>query len=167
MLRKICRHPQVDVLHAYACVMAWGGQRGNNPGLVYNAKANRVWLKDRLERVRAGGHTCNKAYDLLCDRHVAGLGPAFLTKILYFFSPKEDKYIMDQWTARSVNLLTGQPIVHLDNSNWVTRINTGKNYSTFCTAVDRLSDQLGVPGPEVEYRLYASGTWREYVRRMG
>jgi hypothetical protein len=96
------------------------------------------------------------------------LGPAFVTKLLYFFSPTLDHYIMDQWTAKSVNLLTGKELVRM-SGDYVSAANTEANYLTFCQAVDQIGTLLKCSGDEAEQRIYSMGgkypwPWRKYVR---
>ena len=51
-------------------------------------------------------------YTLQENNILAGLGPAYYTKIIYFLG-KGDGLIMDQWTSRSINLLLGKEIIKL------------------------------------------------------
>jgi hypothetical protein len=98
------------------------------------------------------------------------LGPAFFTKLLYFFSPGNNFFIMDQWTAKSINLLKGEEVVKLDSDpqsphrHFVARRNCGSDYNKFCEKIDELAIFLGVSGEEIEQRLFAGvHPWRGYV----
>ena len=108
-VREICQNPEYPVLYGYICAMAWGGQGAGGRGrYVVDSWNARNLIISRLENLRANNLNRRDAYNLfLNDNRVPGLGPAYFTKLLYFFSPEPTYYIMDQHTARSVNLLTG------------------------------------------------------------
>ena len=42
---------------------------------------------------------------LVNEKKLTHMGPAYFTKLIYFLGSKQNGYIMDQWTARSMNLL--------------------------------------------------------------
>ena len=170
-VRAICRDPAIPVLFGYVCAMAWGLQ-GSVPGghrHVAAAWSANATIAAHLTVLRAGGLTRCAAYNLFRGAGaVAGLGPAFLTKLLYFFSPEPNFYIMDQWTGKSVDLLTG---------NWVVRIAGGAaavfnkcgNYQAYCEELDAMAGVLGVTGEQVEEMLMSKGArrprpWRAHVR---
>lgn len=169
---EICREPAHDVLFAYACAMAWGGQGGGPGGRGHVAAAwnARAQLVPRLTALRAGGLSRSEAYTLFCGAGaVPGLGPSFFTKLLYFFSPAPSFYIMDQWTAKSVNLLTGTALVRLAGHAPSSQ-NQGGNYEAFCQEVDLMAGLLNCPGQVAEERLFSKGgrkrwPWRAYLRQ--
>ena len=171
-VRAICTDRRRNVLFGYACAMAWGGQGSG----VTQRSAKLVWgertrLEQHLLRLREGGLSRKAAYDLFCgDGEICGLGPSFFTKLLYFFSPEVSFYIMDQWTAKSINLLTGKQIVKLSDTS-PTRQNTGNDYNAFCEEVDAIAARIGCAGHEAEERLFSRGgrkpgKWRKYVREV-
>lgn len=80
-------------------------------------------LGSHLNLLRTGGLSRCEAYRLfLGTGAIPGIGPAFFTKLIYFFSPTPDFYILDQWTAKSVNLLTG---------NWVVKMSGDTVFNGF------------------------------------
>jgi hypothetical protein len=99
--------------------MAWGGQgSGATAKNVSAAWKKHGKIERHLEKLRDGGLSRIEAYERFRGAGaIAHLGPAFFTKLLFFFdtshatNPTGGCYIMDQWTARSVNLLTGHAIV--------------------------------------------------------
>jgi len=168
-VRAICRDPRQNVLFGYVCAMAWGGQGdGNGRRNPINAWAHAQVIAVRLTALRMGGLTRSEAYNLFCNGgEIPGLGPSFFTKLLYFFSPTPSFFIMDQWTAKSVNLLTGTRVVRMYGSS-PTRDNTGGNYQAFCEEVDLMAGLIGCAGQEAEERLFSQGgrhswPWRAYV----
>jgi len=169
-VRAICTDRSRNALFGYACAMAWGGQGGGvTQRYAKAAWRERVRLEQHLLRLRNGGLNRKAAYDLFCDDgEIWGLGPSFFTKLLYFFSPEPSFYIMDQWTAKSINLLTGRQIVKLSNTS-PTRENTGSEYNTFCDEVDAIAARIGCTGHEAEERMFSrggqkQGDWRKHVR---
>lgn len=175
-LRKICLDEDKDPLFGYICTMAWGGQNGGPRGKrnVHDAWAERDTIRNILDTLREGGLNRNAAYQLFCDNPVTGLGPSFFTKLLFFFSPEPNFYIMDQWTAKSVNLLTGKQIVKIYGTGRTspTRSNVPENYEVFCAVIDALGRHTNFTGDKVEEKLFSRGRtrgtnnigrWREYV----
>jgi hypothetical protein len=170
-LKKICRNRSHSVLYAYLCVMAWGlqGRSKNgarNPASALSCKSK---LIENLEKLRCQGHTPIEAYGIFArESKIPGLGPAYFTKLLYFFGVKK-AYIMDQWTGKSASLLTdGYVKVSGEGSPYVSL----KNYSRFCEVVDVLAEKLGTSGESVEQKMFCSGAifhrmrgpWRQYVK---
>ncbi|MDL5049153.1 hypothetical protein QQ054_24370 [Oscillatoria amoena NRMC-F 0135] len=168
-VRRICQNHANSVLFAYICVMAWGGQGGGKNSR--NAKTACESIQRNsgaLEKLRQGLNSRSESYELFTDKNqIKGLGPAFFTKLLYFFHPSPTFYIMDQWTAKSVNLLTKKEVVKIDNES-VSKKNTGKNYDNFCQRIDSLAQIAGCTGEQIEERLFSRGgtwpwPWRKYL----
>lgn len=169
-VRAICTDPGQDVLFGYVCAMAWGGQGiGATVGNARAAWGCRKSLADHLHVIRKGSLTRRSAYELFCGAGaIRGLGPAYFTKLLYFFSPTDDFYIMDQWTGKSIDLITGRSVVRISGET-VSSLNKSGNYQAYCEEIDFLARQLGCAGAEIEERLFSRGgrkpwPWREHVR---
>jgi hypothetical protein len=98
-----------------------------------------------------------------------GLGIGYYTKLICFLSPELNGYIMDQWVAKSINLLTGKNIVKLTSDSWVNDSNDSKTYESFCSHVDCLAYQLKCSGFEAEEVIFSvgrgQGEWRNYLIR--
>lgn len=139
--------------------MAWGGQ-GRGPSGSKNAQRawkSRAEIEPRLRQLKDGRLSRAAAYDLFCKSgRVPGLGPAYFTKLLYFFGPS-GHYIMDQWTTKSVILLTGKNYIRHTKLG-PTHDNTGFNYDLFCCIVEDLADQLSATGDLIEQRLFSHGS---------
>jgi hypothetical protein len=172
-VREICTNPDLPVLLGYVCAMAWGGQ-----GIFKKKHATDPWgtrerLQDHLKHLREGNLTRARAYDLfLGNGRIPGLGPSFFTKLLYFFSPQPNFYIMDQWTAKSVILLTDEPIVKM-SGDLPSAENSGDDYERFCRQIDTIADELDCTGEIAEERMFSAGgigrlkprEWRSYVKQ--
>lgn len=168
-VRDICLDPTRPVLFGFVCAMAWGEQQKRNAKLSWKA---RLVLQKNLERLRGGGLTRAQAFDLFAGKNwILGLGPAYFSKLLYFFSPAPTDYIMDQWTARSVNMITGRKVA-LMAGDYVSGYSTGEHYQAFCEEIDAMAAALGCAGQDIEERLFSQGgrkpwPWRAYVKRHG
>jgi len=170
-VRAICRNPANPVLYGYVCAMAWGVQ-GAGPGgksHVIDAWTSRGDLVPKLNALRAGGLTRRTAYDLfLAPNNVPGLGPAYFTKLLYFFMPDPDCYIMDQHTAKSVNILNAFEVVRMAGDA-VSNLNRPGNYQAYCEEVDSVAGFAGVSGEKAEEMMMSKGgrhpwPWRQHMR---
>jgi hypothetical protein len=167
-VRAICQNHNNPVLFGYICAMAWGGQRHFHAGPAW---ANRQDIALALENLRNGDLPRNQAYGLFNNghgNHFPGLGPAYFTKLLYFFSPEPCCYIMDQWTAKSVNILNQKHVVRMNGGN-VHNMNSGNNYQAFCEEIDDIAEELcHYTGDIAEERLFSKGghhpwPWRAYL----
>lgn len=191
-VRKYCQNPNFSPMFGYVCAMAWGGQGAgpfakhareallhinNRLDRLEKLRGPRSAVSEELDRIRAAAYSREpvqfareRAYNAWVGENlIPGLGPSFLTKLLFFFSPERNHYIMDKWTSRSVNLLTGAKIVNIGASS-PSSANTSTNYEIFCEAVDALSRRLGISGEHVEERLFSvggrpnkKGPWRTYT----
>jgi len=169
-VRAICRDPNKPVLFGYVCAMCWGWQERGPRGSkgVTDPWQEREKIAVRLETLRAGKLTRSEAYSLFRGKgKVKGLGPSYFTKLLFFFSPADDFWIMDQWTGKSINLLTGEMVVRFSGPSPSDQ-NKGGNYRAFCEEVDALADLLKTNGNKIEQRLMSKGSpnpwpWRKHV----
>lgn len=169
-VRAECRDSSKPVLHGYICAMAWGLQgAGKSNAHVAAAWCHRARIERLLTRLRAGGLSRRAAYDLFAAHPIPYLGPSYFTKLIYFFSPGDAPlgYIMDQWTGKSVNLITGNHVVRIYNDS-PSSLNTGENYESFCHVVDLIARVLHSTGDETKQRLFsqgglARGRWRTHI----
>lgn len=162
--------PQKSLQDQLLTVCAWGGMRVRNGRAMWAAKDDAT-AQDDLTRTLRCLPTLNRreAYARFCalrqSRVLPGVGPAYFTKLIHFMGPR-DGYILDQWTARSINLLFG-PIIHLSPvaGGWrVADRNSAGHYERYCRCVERLAVMLMTADPsEVEHALFAPGPWREYL----
>ena len=175
-VRTICRDMHKDVLFGYVCAMAWGSQ-GRGRGGDANLKNAWTYLstshnKKIFDDLRTKKYSRSQAYSLINGK-IPGVGPAYFTKLLFFFSPQPDFYIMDQWTAKSINLITGKKVVIIEQSGAVSGRNTAMNYENYCLVVDEIATHLKLSGADVEEMLMSKGfvrkgsippePWRRYV----
>lgn len=167
-LSSFCQSAEPSIEEKFIACMAWGRMKSANRGPAW--RAQRQW-KEKLEQLCSSEALSRRdAYLLLSDPSIPGLGPAYITKLIYFMGrhPKRG-YIMDQWTGSSINLLFRREIVRISR-RWVTRSNNENNYESFCLAIEEIADRLGEPGGAIEQQLFSigghrPGRWRAYVQK--
>ena len=159
-------------------IFAWGGINRKHACLALQSFNS--W-KSIISKLRNEEYSSikgyEKFYELRNSNELSGIGPAYYTKLIFFCHPKHDGYIMDQWTARSVNLLLSHSdeLIHLNKSKYFQGVSDrNKNhqsiYKKFCCNVKRLSEECGYPEhpSKIEEALFSKGgsnklDWREYV----
>jgi len=151
-------------------ILSWGGMNREH-GLSLFSKTEWLELIGEIRRNEITSRTdaYDRFYKLREKGLLPGMGPAYFTKLLCFLNPKLNGYIMDQWTAKSVNLLMNKNIVKLTRAGFVEPLKNDKNnYNVFCNVIDSLSDSLNIPGIDVEESLFSNGgknkgEWRRVV----
>ena len=157
---------------AHLAIMAWGGQRRDHGRAVW---ASFKRLQPILSALRAGALGCHAAYAQLhelttCEDRVKCLGPAYYTKLLFFLPQREQGVIMDQWTAKSMQLLFDRgdqtPIVKLSRAGFVERSNSAQVYDQFCIFVGELAQRYQVSDGNAEELIFSGSgqPWRDHVR---
>ena len=188
-------NPEVSVATICAAAMAWGGMNLENWRLLWGP-SDREWL-NVAQCIRDGNLTRAEAYERLRvlkkKGDLKGMGPAYFTKLIYFLTPRDKPerqtaYIMDQWAASSVNLLTGWNMVLMDVTPksprrtrkssmselalsftfTVSDKNTAVDYEAFCSAVDQLACRFCLCTDQIDQALFSSdvigpGCWRRHV----
>jgi len=183
---EIASDSQASTATAITAALAWGGIRKPHFELLRQHSEDLISIGDRI---RSGELTRRQAYEEIDARRkgksLKGIGPAYYSKLIYFLTPRNKRllnpYIMDQWAASSVNLLSGKYIVYLNASvSWrspnkigdvactVSEVNTGEIYERFCSYMDALAEKLGKTPDELDRAIVSDGgrqraLWREYV----
>ncbi|WP_426112028.1 hypothetical protein [Pseudomonas sp. DSP3-2-2] len=188
-LRALWADPCVSDEACFLSTMAWGGmQRGNGR----RSWASRSHWLPVCKALRDGIHsraTGFSAFSMLrAQGKLPGMGPAYFTKILFFAEPNADAYILDQWTARSIHILSGQgaiPAVRKDyaSSRKASELGTPSklrlivddkvtvaDYLDYCRQVERLGEMLDLHPHQVEEQLFSAGgksphPWRDHVMK--
>lgn len=163
-------------------VLGWGGMRRDHARAVLSNASH--WLPI-VEEIRGSKLSRTEAYRefkaIRASGYLPGMGPAFFTKLIYFFGRGSASrgYIMDQWTARSANLLLSHNLVglrHTKAGSWVTDHNTEADYENFCLFIENLAAELAVETDAAEERIFSIGSrgrkdtrgaWRRYVMEHG
>ena len=125
-------------------VLAWGGlgtSSTNGKLAIETIKAYEgvcASLLNGLSSVEA----YTKFYNLKKLKKMKGLRPAYFTKLIFFFGDQSG-LIMDQWTARSTNLLLGKTLIKLVG-NVVSDTNSEQVYGEYLHFVAELKNHLGI-----------------------
>ena len=165
-LINICNNE--DVLFGYLCVMAWGAQgRGpSGPKYAQSCWASKEKMEFLIKSVKNNHLSRENAYNIFAKKEnkIKGLGPSYFTKLLFFFSSNRKNYIMDQWTTKSVLLLTNINFIKHGNG-YPNNKNDGVNYELFCRVIDDLAKVLNLDsGVEMEEQLFSFGSIKRKPR---
>jgi hypothetical protein len=171
----IVRRESVSDADASVLVFAWGGMTVKNAKSVINSKDH--WLGIVAE-LRRGRITYLDAYERFYEQsrkgHMPGCGPAYYTKLIFFFTKHLDErgFIMDQWLGRSINLLADREIVLFTRDRrkmplkqrYVSKGNSTAIYAEFCKAISdlarlRVEAIADIRGEQesIEMRLFSEG----------
>ena len=153
----------------FLSVMAWGGMK---IGHGISAWAERDRWSAALVDALTGGLSRGELYLRFATASTAGMRAAYFTKLIHFAStsrPAPVGYIMDQWTAKSVNLICREQVVTLDAAGYVLPLNDHQAYEAFCQAIDAIGNALQISGAQAEERIYSRGgrrpaAWRAHVK---
>jgi hypothetical protein len=168
-LKAICADPRSSDERRFLACMAWGGMRSNHGRSAWSSKE--YWLHELQELGRVQSREC--AYSIFSNlrrrKRLPGVGPAYFTKLIFFMRPDLYGYIMDQWTAKSVQLIAGSQWPELSAQGHVLDSNTPDRYENFCSDVDRIAERCQLNGEATEAKMFSSGGrnpggWRKYVR---
>jgi hypothetical protein len=186
-LRALWSDPAQSEEACFLSTMAWGGMQRGNARKAWQARE--MWVQVCRD-LRLGTHDRASGFrafsDLRSKGRLPGIGPAYFTKILFFAMPSADAYILDQWTARSVHMLTGQgayPAVRKDYTTAQKALKLGlpdklrvvvedkvsvEDYQHYCQTVELLGSMLNLHPHQVEEKLFSSGgrtphAWRSHV----
>lgn len=167
-LKDLCRNKKYSDEECVGAVMAWGGQNRTHGQTLFKRFED---IKPIVTKMR--GASCDRIeayrdfYKVWQEPKALGMGAAYFTKLIFFCCSDHKGYIMDQWTSKSINLLCGEEVVHLQNGI-VTKKNNHKVYETFCQKIEDLAARFDVSGEEIEIALFSKGgrkkaAWRQYV----
>lgn len=149
-------------------ILSWGAMRYDHGARLFENES----FIDVITAMRAGQLNRSEAYEafykLRAKGKIIGMGPAYYTKLICFANRDLDGYIMDQWTAKSMNLLTGSNMIKLSSAGMVLDKNTADVYETFCKHVEMLAEHTGLSPLDTEEAIFSyggrrKGSWRRYV----
>lgn len=168
----------------FSAIMAWGGMNRRHGSRVAQ---NFQPIAEIIKSLRSDELSRRDAYNAFAAarraRQAVGLGPAYFTKLIFFASPRHDGYILDQWTGRSVNLLSGREVVKIRKNSqlvdgrtqqnvMITDGTTAEMYEDFCVILEEIAHSAAVTPEQIELRLFSgggkkAGAWREHLRQYG
>jgi hypothetical protein len=170
-LFEYCSHSITCNEHAVLSVLAWGGMNRMSGKRLFTNPTH--WI-DTVNDLRLGKiSTRYEAYHrfglLRKQKQVPGLGVAYYTKLICFLKPELSGYILDQWTGKSINLLTGKKIIDISKGGWVKDTNDAKVYEEYCIHIEQIARHLDCSPIRAEEKLFSigrgQGQWRNYVKQ--
>ena len=178
---NICEKNLYSFEYKVICILSWGGMRQTRTSadlFFLNWELFNIQLENILTSFKNGMLKRLLAYDQILELNTPGCGPAYFTKLLFFFN-RGGAYIMDQWTSKSIELLWEEDnrigILFDHTNNYITRANTGMIYEMYCTRVEKITQIINLfldseyTPTEIEERIFSNGgnnpgEWREYIR---
>ena len=184
-VRKFVDNKDANALAKVLFILAWGGMNLHNASYALKSYQN-CWEKivdAMLEKNLCRDEAYKRFHSLVKNEKLTHMGPAYFTKLIYFLEPKHNGYIMDQWTARSMNLLRKSDEYEIQLISTTRRKSDGlrnfrvnpiennvSNYSAFCEDLERLAEYLGRNPEETEKIIFSKGgrvnkmgCWRRFV----
>ena len=158
-----------DDLTCSMIIFAWGGMNRNFGKMLLEDKSWLSIVKSiRNKSINSREESFNQFSFLRKKGKLKGMGIAYFTKLICFLNPSLNGFIMDQWTSKSINLITQEKIIWLNSQGLVTDKNQVEEYSKFCKIVEDLSKIINIQPLDLEENLFSNGgrkkgLWRDYV----
>ncbi len=168
-LLNFCNSKSTSDILALLAVLSWGGMNRKHGKSLLSDPATILEIVNKLRNNYF--HSRKDAFEYIHQKRdlnlLPGLGIGYYTKLICFLAPNLNGYIMDQWLAKSINLISDKKLIHIAN-DWVTNQNTSLIYEEFCSKIDDLSKQINESGYKTEEKLFSiggrkKGKWRQYV----
>ena len=169
-LRSICRDKSISTEASVLAVMAWGAMRADHLRFLWDDR--KKWIRG-VERLRSSPDMTREESFTLMSRlrsegSLMGARAPYFTKLIFFLRAEMDGYIMDQWTAKSVNLISEDRIVPLSSYGYVDDNADAAHYQAFCQFIERIAGLTGKSAEKVEELMMShggrtKGAWRQYV----
>jgi hypothetical protein len=171
---SLCENKMITDLEISLIIFAWGRMRRSNARFVLDSST--LWLPI-VKDIRSGALTRKAAYkkffDLRKANLIKGMGPAYYTKLIFFLMQKKENsgYIMDQWIARSINLLYEKEVINLIKTTGSLQVADNNDelvYENFCKLLEKIAKESNVKPDLMEEILFSGGgrkkgDWRKYV----
>lgn len=150
-------------------ILSWGKMKTPNGKLLFSKTSS--WIQGirllREGKFNSREEAYNYFYTLDNSGLLAGMRPAFYTKLIFFLDRTLSGFIMDQWTSKSINLLLGHDLIKLDSQGYVDSKNNNSVYEEYCSTLEELAKMLKVNPVNLEEVLFSDGNgkgaWRNYI----
>jgi len=172
-LQSLCKNQNISDFVCLVSIMSWGAQS------VSNARHFMCSNKDALSKILKIVHNMRcgnlNSYDAYYQFHLLrksnelkGMGIAYYTKLIYFCCHDDDALILDQWLAKSINLLVKSKMIILNDIGRVTDDNGVNHYKNYVSVVRQIADYENVSIDAIEVALFSSrtGIWRRYLKSV-
>ncbi|MEK6244362.1 MAG: hypothetical protein AABM33_07645 [Pseudomonadota bacterium] len=172
------RNKQMSTASCCLIITAWGAMRWDHGPRAFGAYDLWGEIAEQTRAGKIGRHEAYKMFRQLRPKKLPCMGPAYFTKLIYFLMVDRPNlgFIMDQWSARSMNLLVSpNTLVEVDVSRSKDKLevsvsdrNTETNYEHFCKGVEQLGREMCCSPDAIEERLFSKGgrnkgDWRKYL----
>ena len=171
-LIELCSDSKRSDLITVVAILGWGGMRFDHARRLF---ANWDEFAPLIRSIRMGQSMSRKEvfekFSILRKlKKIPGLGIGYYTKLICFLNPSLQGYILDQWTAKSINLLYEHKLVDITDAGWVTDKNGPDVYDDFCLKVEELSNYWDVKPIDAELKMFSNGghrpgVWRTYLKK--
>jgi len=182
-IKEFIQDNRNDSLLCCYLIFSWGGMHLRHARSLLKSTNPFIEI---IDLIRQNGISIDDSYDYFYKLQNAGitkgLGPAFYTKLLYFFGQQYNwnAFIMDQWTSLSINFLFDQNIVKMNSSKKkvgksfsVAKENDYMVYKNFNECIKNLADLLSqrfgmlVTPETAEIMIFSEGRglgeWRNFL----
>lgn len=136
---------EITIRKLIVSIFAWGGMRPTPTWGKLAIDTIETYEKICLELLR--GMPSVSAYEEFYKQKktgaMRGVGPAYYTKLIFFFGDQTG-LIMDQWTARSINLLLNAPVIKLTSNKNVDHENSQQVYASYLNFISELKTNLSI-----------------------
>lgn len=142
-------------------IFAWGGMQKSN-AVIFFGHFSKYGIE--LEKILTNNNISREEkFGKISQLKLNNCKPAYFTKLMFFFSANEEKpsYVMDQWTAKSINLLLNENVIKLDREGYV-KDNKSNTYEYFCSFIEFLFDEL-----KKEIKISSSSKVEEFLFDVG
>jgi hypothetical protein len=170
-LFNISKDENYSNLAVAVAILAWGGMRYDHARKLFSNWGNLDPIIKKLRKREISNR--EEAFKILQQERgnnkLPGLGIGYYTKLICFLNENIKGYIMDQWTAKSINLIWGDNLINVASSGWVTDRNDAGVYECFCGRIEELANYLSCTPLEAEERIFSVGgknvgEWRKYLK---
>ncbi len=174
---SICHDQITPLFESMVSICAWGSMKRDHARTFfesYGINGQVTPVKAALEELRNSRVSRREDFSTMQTLRqsgvLQGVDIAYFTKFLFFLRPAQDAYILDQWTAKSINFLVKDDLIILSKDGYVTGRNTPDQYETFCNLIDKLAETLGfASGAIMEEKIFSQGgrnpyPWRRLIK---
>jgi hypothetical protein len=169
-LKKYLNQEGLDNISILISILAWGNCKISNAREIFKKENldNILKLIDYLNSHKIINREDAFGYFIENKRKAKlfkGLGIAYFTKLLWFIRPDLNGYILDQYTARSVNYIIGKPLIKLESGKYVSVRNNKSVYENYCKVVEEIAEKIALNPENTEERLFGGDypEWRNKI----
>jgi hypothetical protein len=170
VLKKYLDQEGLDNISILISILAWGNCKISNAREIFKKENldNVLKLVDYLNSNKIINREEAFGYFIENKRKAKlfkGLGIAYFTKLLWFIRPDLNGYILDQYTARSVNYIIGKPLIKLESRKYVSVRNNKSVYENYCKVVEEIAEKIALNPENTEERLFGGDypEWRNKI----